>query len=264
MENSIQKTEEPLIVFTEAQIDLIKRTVAAGATNDELSVFLNQAKRMGLDPLSKQIYFQKFKTKEGRPERMTIIVAIDGYRLIAARTGLYAGSDDAVFEYNEKNEIIRALVTVYRIAKGIRCPFTASARWEEYCPPPPKDHMWNKMPFTMLAKVAEALALRKAFPAELSGTYTSEEMEQAGSSQAHIINPETGEILKSSAQKLVEKIKEPDETTKIIAAFSLLGISKEEIERIVECSIEKADINILRALYASKKREAFEKENVQS
>lgn len=264
MNTSLQKIEEkPLITFTDDQIDLIKRTIAPDATNDELSVFLHQAKKMGLDPISKQIYFQKFKLKDGK-SRMTIIVAIDGYRLIASRTGLYAGSDDAVFEYNELKQITRASVTVYRIAGGIRCPFTASARWDEYCPAPPKDHMWNKMPFTMLAKVAEALALRKAFPAELSGTYTHEEMEQAGVMPIQIINPETGEVLQSPAQKLSEKVKEPDEITKIIAAFALISISREAIEELVNCEIEKADINILRALYGQKRREYFEKENVKS
>lgn len=75
---------------------------------------------------------------------------------------------------------MKATVTVYKLMGGMKCPFTASARWEEYCPFPPNDNMWRKMPYNQLAKCAEALALRKAFPAELSALRTDEEMAQAG------------------------------------------------------------------------------------
>jgi hypothetical protein len=77
------------------------------------------------------------------------------------------------------------------MVEGTRVPFTASARWKEYVQE--KDEyedsrktgkkvpaaMWAKMPYLMLGKVAEALALRKAFPNDLSGIYTHEEMQQA-------------------------------------------------------------------------------------
>jgi phage recombination protein Bet len=179
METKLSRIEpRPLAYgFTDEQIALIKRTIAKEATDHELELFLYHAKRMGLDPLARQIYFQKYTNRKTGETTMTIIVAIDGYRLIADRTGLYAGNDDPVFD----NEDIpkKATVSVYKVINGVRCAFTASARWDQYCPAHPKDYFWKKMPHLMLGKVAESLALRKAFPAELSGTYTEEEMQQA-------------------------------------------------------------------------------------
>jgi hypothetical protein len=113
---------------------------------------------------------------------MAIQTSIDGYRLIADRTGLYAGSDDPVYskEADTWDHPSKASVTVWKLVGGQRCPFTASARWSEYCPKDDKDSfMWKKMPYLMLGKCAEALALRKGFPAELSGIYTDDEMQQA-------------------------------------------------------------------------------------
>lgn len=163
----------------EAKIDLIKRTVAAGATSDELQLFLHQARRAGLDPLAKQIYYVKRKGKG------VIQVGIDGLRLIADRTGKYAGSDDAKFEgATDRTFPARAMVTVYKLVQGQRCPFSATARWDEYYPGDDQGFQWRKMPHAMLAKCAEALALRKAFPADMSGLYIHEEMEQAGGVEA--------------------------------------------------------------------------------
>lgn len=173
--------------FTPEKVDLIKRTVAQGATDDELELFLYQSQRTGLDPLARQIVFSKFNTKNG--PRVSIITSIDGYRLLADRTGKYAGNDDPIFE-GEPNPI-KASVTVYKLVSGVRCPFTAAARWSEYCPSDGKDFMWRKMPHLMLGKCAEALALRKAFPAELSGLYTDTEMEQAGYVEASYTVEET-------------------------------------------------------------------------
>jgi phage recombination protein Bet len=175
----------------ESKTDLIKRTVAKGATNDELEIFLHQCRKTGLDPLAKQIYFQKRKTKNG--DQMTIITGIDGYRLVADRTKQYAGNDDPVFDDDEKPT--KATVTVYKLIDGVRCAFTASARWSQYYPGDYLGFMWNKMPHLMLGKCAEALALRKAFPAELSGVYTAEEMHQAG-------EPEKFEQLEAEDKKL--------------------------------------------------------------
>jgi phage recombination protein Bet len=165
------------------QLEVIKNTVAKGATLPELHHFLTVAKLTGLNPFLRQIYF--VIRKQGDQMVPVIQVGIDGYRSLADRTGSYAGNDDADFEYRENGDIAeypaKAMVTVYKMVGGVRCPFTASARWEQYYPGDgKKGFMWRKMPELMLAKCAEALALRKAFPAQLSGLYTHEEMEQAG------------------------------------------------------------------------------------
>lgn len=161
-------------------IDLIKRTVAVGATDTELAVFLHQAKKSGLDPLARQIYFMKRKSKSG--DVMTVMTSIDGARLISQRSGDFAGEDEPVFIMKQDGKTPdKCTFTVYKLDRlGNRNPITAVAYWDEYVPSVGQDFMWKKMPRTMLAKVAEALALRKAFPQDLSGIYTDEEMAQAG------------------------------------------------------------------------------------
>lgn len=153
------------------KLELIKKTVAKGATDLELELFLHACKRTGLDPLMKQIYCIK------RGDKMAMQTGIDGYRLIADRTGKYAGSDEPAYVLADDGWPDVASITVTKMVDGVPCKFSASARWKEYCQE--SSPMWKKMPFLMLGKCAEALALRKAFPAELSGVYTHEEMMQA-------------------------------------------------------------------------------------
>jgi phage recombination protein Bet len=100
------------------------------ATTTEIEYFFAVCQRLRLDPLQKQIYAIMRKDKRAGREKLTIQVSIDGYRSIAARSDEYAGSDDAVFtgDNGQRGPAI-ATVTVYRIVKGTRCPFTASARW---------------------------------------------------------------------------------------------------------------------------------------
>lgn len=155
---------------------LIKDQIAKGCTDLELELFAKVCQRTGLDPFARQIYAIK------RGDKMTIQTGIDGYRLSAARSGDYAGSDDVEFDTEDAEHPNWARATVYRIVHGQRAPFTAKARWSEYHQEDSKGNltsMWKKFPYLMLGKCAEALALRKAFPAELSGMYTDEEMSQA-------------------------------------------------------------------------------------
>lgn len=192
MQNSLvtqSNQQGQLEPYSREWVDLVKRNYAVGATDDELKLFLYQCQKAHLDPLAKQIYFQKRRNNKTGKDNMTIITGIDGYRLVADRTGYYAGSDDPIFD-NEA-EPNKATVTVYKMVGGVRCAFTATARWSEYYPGEALGFMWKKMPCTMLGKCAEALALRKAFPQELSGMYVKEEMDQAGRPDAPVPGPAT-------------------------------------------------------------------------
>lgn len=178
------------------RLKLIGSTLAPDLNPAELRLFGEVAMRSGLDPFAKQIFAVK------RQGRVTFQTSIDGYRSIAARTGEYDGQDEPTFEEpcpcgnQPRGHPATATVRVYR--KGMSRGVAATAHWHEYVPdagPSGKgDLMWKKMPHVMLAKVAEALALRKGFPYVMADVYTAEEMEQAegGNSSPPEAAPEAG------------------------------------------------------------------------
>ena len=151
--------------FTREQIDTIRNTVAKGANDAQLALFLQVCKSRELDPFTKQVYF----TPQG------IIVSIDGLRAIAERTGCYAPGPTR-FEYDANGGLVAAHVTVRKLVAGQWFDVEASAYYEEYKGTSP---IWRRMPKVMLEKCGESRALRKCFPAHLSGLYESSEMDQA-------------------------------------------------------------------------------------
>jgi phage recombination protein Bet len=169
--------------LTKDQIDLIKRTVARGATADELSLFLHIANKTGLDPFARQIHaIKRWSAADGR-ETMAVQTGIDGYRLVAERTNKYCPGREPTFKYDNSGKLIEATAYVLKLtADGQWHEVAASARFSEYAGRKKDGSLtsfWQDKPHIMLAKVAEALALRRAFPMDLSGLYTFEEMEQA-------------------------------------------------------------------------------------
>lgn len=164
-------------------LQLLKDTICKGGTDNEFQLFLHVCKRTGLDPFAKQI-FPVSRWDEGlRRKVMTIQIGIDGYRLIAERSGNYSPGRAPVYKYDKEGKLVSSTAFVKkRTSDGSWHEIEAQAFYKEYCAIK-KDgfptHMWETKPHVMLSKCAESNALRRSFPAELSGTYTQEEMQQA-------------------------------------------------------------------------------------
>lgn len=183
VEKQIEKEPEIFIKYDRRQIQQIKDVYAKGANDVELATFILVSARTGLDIFKNQIYLvPRWDTRVGK-EVFRPQAGIDGFRAVAERTGKYAGNDDPIFkgevQMKSGKAPAEAMVTVYKIVEGVRCPFTATARWTEYYPGEKLGFMWHSKPHIMLGKCAEALALRKAFPNIIQGFYESAEMDMA-------------------------------------------------------------------------------------
>lgn len=150
-------------LYSREQIDTIKRTVAKGATDADLALFLEICRSRALDPFTKQVHW----TSKG------IICGIDGFRAIADRTNRYVPGPTR-YELDAKGGLVAAFVTVRKLVAGQWFDLEESAYLSEYKGGTP---IWREKPRVMLAKCAEARALRRAFPADLSGLYAPEEMD---------------------------------------------------------------------------------------
>jgi len=255
------------IEFTRDDIELIKSTICKGATDGELKLFTNTCRSLGLNPFARQIFAVKRWDSKERREVMSIQVSIDGLRLAAERTGLYGGQLGPFFSngeiaVNEKGlrdvvwfdgwpfDEAPKLAKVGVIRKDFAEPLWAQAKMSSYAQTT-KDgaltHMWQKMPEIMLSKCAESQALRKAFPQELSGVYTTEEMGQANKDR--------------NSQPV--NLDRQDQIEKMVAAFSALyqkqhgaRIDDDSITSILEEVVQKPfrtfgdqDIAILKRHY---------------
>ena len=223
--------------FSAEQWKLLTDAIMRDATPDEVQFFAQVCKRSNLDPFKRQIHAVKRWDNQAKRFVWSYQTGIDGYRAIAQRTGTYAGSDEPRFlpEDESTPQPRKATVTVWKIVGGQRVPFTASARWEEYVQLVKQketgqmrpNSMWAKMPYGQLAKCAESLALRKAFPEELSGIYTDVEMEQADSESEKGKNVKSGQFDLESrpfedpakpAEKPPETPPEPKPQAKVVEA----------------------------------------------
>ncbi len=179
--------------FSDEQVDVIKATIAPGATNEELALFLMVCQKKGLDPFSRQIYLSERRSFNSDTQQWVVKkspeTTIDGFRCIAERSGKYEGQlgplwcgTDGDWRDVWLGSTMPSAAKVGVLRKDFKEPVWGIALFEEYVQTT-KDgkpnKMWQKMGANQLAKCAESLALRKAFPADLSGMYTREEMAQS-------------------------------------------------------------------------------------
>ncbi len=159
--------------FSETDLQLIKDTVAKNATDAELKLFLYRAKVLGLNPLKPgQLYFVKFGNNAG-----TIVVGLDGFRSLAAKTGKHRGTKRGVTKDSQGN-LSGGWAEVFR--DGWEMPARADVSLAEFSK---QGGNWKAMPETMIQKVAECAALRMAFPDELGGVYGEDERVVAETTQ---------------------------------------------------------------------------------
>lgn len=244
---------ELAMAWNNEQLEIIRNQIAPGCTPSELALFAQVCQRTQLDPFSRQVYAIK------RGNRMSIQTSIDGFRLIAERTGTYAGQlgpfwcgDDGVWREVWLSDTPPSAAKVGVLRKDWSEPLWAVARFSSYNQ---NQGLWQRMPDLMIAKVAESLALRRAFPAEMSGLYTAEEMDQASShqtftqnapratetrnmgivenvgSEAVVVDAETGEIVET-VETVPNDVATSAQLRMIQAKGRALGLSQDELRAI--------------------------------
>jgi phage recombination protein Bet len=234
-------TSSSLALWTPEQTQLIATTIAPGCSSDELRLFAYACQRTGLDPFSKQIYAIK------RGGKMQIQAGIDGLRAIAERTGELDGShtewcgDDGQWSdvWLSAKPPAAAKTTIWR--KGSSHPFTGVARFADYNA---GQGLWSKMPAAMIAKCSEALALRKAFPANLSGVYSTDEMEQQAIEPvtvAAVPAPAGDAKLFSAGKAAIAKAKTMDDLAKVTARMEARkgDLSDEQNEQLMQLALSR-------------------------
>ena len=230
-----------LTLWTPEQTQLISTTIAPGCSNDELRLFAYACQRTGLDPFSRQIYAIK------RGGKLTIQVSIDGLRSIAERTGqldgsqsYWCGSDGVwVDVWLDSKPPAAAKTVIHR--KGCAHPFSATARFADFNA---GQGLWSKMPSVMIAKCSEAQALRRAFPADLSGVYSTDEMDQAVEPVTVTAAPAKGDAKIFSAGKVA--IAKADSIAKLTEVTDRMearkgDLSDEQYAELLKLALERED-----------------------
>ena len=186
MKSEIAKQETGI---TATQIDTLVQAgvIPSGVPKPIIEVFMAVCNKTNLSPFLKQIYLVGYHSKAEGKMIYSNIVGIDGMRSKGQETNLFAGVDDPKFnllpdgKFNTAAQIkisgkdpVSCTVTVYKMVGNMRCPFTKTVLFAEYCPENRKQK-WLTMPLNMIAKCAESGALKMAFAVETAGLSIEEE-----------------------------------------------------------------------------------------
>lgn len=170
------------------ELERFHRAECPDLNSDEFALFVARCEKRGIDPLLRFVVPQLYVDKRSGKRRVTDITTIDAYRSIAQGTGEYKGQTRPMWcgadgkwrdVWLEKEHPLAAVVCIHR--EGFVEPVGQPALWSEYAQTynGKPNRAWGSMGALMLAKCSESLGFRKAFPEQLSGTYTAEEMQQA-------------------------------------------------------------------------------------
>jgi len=255
--------------FSDAQLKLIRRSVARRCTSAEFDEFMAVSAQCGLDPLRRQI--APLIVSADDPDRRRLIpwTTIDGLRVIAARHKDYRPMDEApIIEYDQgridegKNPlgIVRAEVRAWKASDGVWHAVVGEAWWDEFAPmrrpsaamrsetagvgrsaadttaKVSECHLepsWRRMGRVMIAKCAEAQALRRGWPDLLSGLYGEEEL-----NAVRLAEHTASELLRSARD-------EEDRKRKGTRTLWFIAKPSAAFEPVAACDVE----NFVRAIY---------------
>lgn len=158
----------------ERKLELVKRTVCGGQVppDDAFELFLHVCRRSGLDPLMREAWLVE---RQGTWQPMA---ARDGYLAAAHRSGLLSGIQTVVYPEDASKPPTHATCTVWR--RDWTAPVIVTVAFREYTT---GRSTWSSKPRTMIGKVAEAHALRRAF--SLHGTFTPDELPETDAARGN-------------------------------------------------------------------------------
>lgn len=159
-----------VLYFSDAEKAVIKETVAKTLNEAQAKIFFYTCQALGLNPLLNEVACVTYKNQDGT-RTMSIQVMRDGFLTIAHRSGKFAGLESGVNMSEDGKTIISGWAKVYH--KDFTVPVMQEADFSEYTT---GKNLWASKPKTMIKKVAESMALRKAF--NINGVYAPEEMEK--------------------------------------------------------------------------------------
>lgn len=164
-----------VVYFSEAEKKTIRETIANNLNDSQFTIFLYTAQALGLNPLVNEICAVTYKNRNTGRSDMSIQVMRDGFLTVAHRSGKFAGLESGV-KTDENGKILYGWAKVYH--KDFTVPLYQEADFEEYYTPEKggRPTLWKSKPKTMIKKVAESMALRKAF--NVNGVYAPEEMDK--------------------------------------------------------------------------------------
>lgn len=263
--------------LTERNIDTavwttLQNSVFPGAKDESILLAVDYCKARKLDILKKpchivpmQVTLSGQRDNNGNDRKVwrdVIMPGIYEQRITAFRTGQMAGQDEPVFGNTVAFKGIEApewcRVTVYRFINGERCAFSHTEYFSEACATTRDgllNSMWRKRPRGQLAKCAEAGALRKAFPDELGGVITADEVNEEPINQHGAATPDNGTtVIDTQSVELItpEQIKEIENLIEVTGS-NLMGLlaaagNVPSIEKITKSNAEHAINRLLNKL----------------